>query len=98
MLMILCPYCHSIRAEIEFRNVGAAHISRPNDPEATTDGQWGEFLYLRNNPKGRIAERWLHIHGCGRYFNAIRDTASDSFLTTYKSGEPRPETTPETSP
>lgn len=94
MLMILCPYCKVNRAEIEFRNVGAAHIARPNDPEATTDSQWGAFLYLRDNPKGRIAERWLHIHGCGRYFNAIRDTVSDGFVATYKSGEPRPEVSP----
>ncbi len=90
MLLILCPYCQSRRAELEFRNVGAAHISRPSDPQTTTDAQWGEFLYQRDNPKGRIAERWLHIHGCGRYFNAIRDTISDVFVTTYKSGEPPP--------
>lgn len=94
MLMIFCPYCQSNRAEIEFRNVGVAHISRPDAPEATTDAQWGAFLYLRDNPKGRIAERWLHIHGCGRYFNAVRDTVSDAFVTTYKSGEPCPEVAP----
>jgi sarcosine oxidase subunit delta len=36
------------------------------------------------------AERWRHINGCGRFFNALRDTVSDRFLTTYKAGEARP--------
>ena len=30
-------------------------------------------------------------HGCGRFFNAVRDTVSDKFLTTYKAGAPRPD-------
>jgi sarcosine oxidase subunit delta len=37
------------------------------------------------------AERWRHVHGCGRFFNAMRDTVSDRFLVTYKAGEARPE-------
>jgi sarcosine oxidase subunit delta len=35
-------------------------------------------------------ERWRHARGCGRFFNAIRDTTTDFFVTTYKVGE-RPE-------
>ena len=42
------------------------------------------------NPKGIILERWRHTHGCGRYFNAARETVSDKFLMIYKSGEKRP--------
>jgi sarcosine oxidase subunit delta len=38
-----------------------------------------------------IFERWRHIHGCGRFFNAARDTVSDRFLLTYKAGEPKPD-------
>jgi sarcosine oxidase subunit delta len=39
------------------------------------------------------------MHGCGRFFNAARDTVSDKFLTTYKAGEPKPDldATPATS-
>src|SRR3546814_15581106 len=44
-------------------------------------------LYMRANPKGHHAERWRHIHGCARFFNAIRDTRTDHFLATYKVGE-----------
>jgi sarcosine oxidase subunit delta len=46
---------------------------------------------MRDNTKGVYAERWRHIHGCGRFFNAVRDTVSDKFLTFYKAGEPCPD-------
>jgi sarcosine oxidase subunit delta len=45
---------------------------------------------MRSNTKGVYAERWRHARGCGRFFNALRDTTSDHFLAFYKTGEPRP--------
>ncbi len=36
------------------------------------------------------AERWRHTHGCGRFFNALRDTTTDHFLATYRVGEKPP--------
>jgi sarcosine oxidase subunit delta len=90
MLLIDCPYCGK-RPEIEFAYGGEAHIARPADPSALDDEQWAAFLYLRSNPKGLHAERWRHLHGCGRFFNALRDTASDFFVATYKIGDPRPD-------
>jgi sarcosine oxidase subunit delta len=89
MLRIACPYCGP-RAEIEFRNGGQAHVVRPADPMALDDEAWAGFLYLRANPRGRHAERWLHAHGCGRWFNAIRDTVSDRVIATYPAGEGPP--------
>ncbi len=91
MLLIACPYCGE-RPEIEFAYGGEAHIARPADPSKLSDDEWAEFLYMRTNPKGPHAERGRHANGCGRFFNAVRDTVSDFFVTTYKSGEPRPET------
>ena len=81
MLLIRCPYCGE-RPEIEFRGGGEAHIARAADPSQLTDEQWADFLFFRNNPKGRHAERWLHIHGCQRWFNAVRDTVTDRFEKT----------------
>lgn len=52
--------------------------------------EWVDYLYHRTNPKGEHAERWRHIHGCGRFFNALRDTVSDRIACVYKAGEPRP--------
>jgi sarcosine oxidase subunit delta len=79
------------RPEIEFRHAGEAHIARPLDPSQLADGQWSEFLYMRSNPKGLHVERWRHVHGCGRFFNAVRDTVTDKFLATYKAGEAKPD-------
>ena len=70
--------------------VGEAHIDRPADPSALTDEEWRDFLFIRTNARGTHFERWRHI-GCGRFFNAARDTVSDRFLTTYKAGQPRPD-------
>jgi sarcosine oxidase, subunit delta len=91
MLLITCPHCGP-RAEIEFRCGGEAHIARPSDPSQLSDEQWAEFLFYRSSPKGVHAERWMHAHGCQRWFNAVRDTVSDRILATYPAGSPRPDT------
>ncbi|HVL72000.1 MAG TPA: sarcosine oxidase subunit delta [Beijerinckiaceae bacterium] len=90
MLLIPCPHCGP-RPEIEFRYAGEAHIARPADPSTLSDAEWTEFLYLRTNPKGLHFERWRHLHGCGRFFNAARDTVSDRIERTYPAGEGKPE-------
>ena len=89
MLLIQCPYCGA-RPEIEFRFGGEAHIARPLDPSQCDDAQWAEFLYMRSNPKGIHHERWRHVHGCGRFFNAVRHSLSDEFLATYAVGADKP--------
>jgi len=86
MLLIRCPYCGA-RPEIEFHHAGEAHITRPENPAATSDAEWTEFLYFRTNPKGQHTERWRHTHGCGRFFNARRDTVTDRFSKTYRTDE-----------
>ncbi len=91
MLLIACPYCKMERPELEFRYGGEAHMARTADAAATSDAQWADYLYMRSNPKGVHVERWRHTHGCGRFFNAVRDTVTDRFLTTYKAGEPKPD-------
>ncbi|MGH7154494.1 MAG: sarcosine oxidase subunit delta [Acetobacteraceae bacterium] len=90
MLLIPCPWCGP-RPENEFHYGGEAHIARPPRPSELDEAAWADFLYFRTNPKGVHAERWRHVHGCGRFFNAVRDTVSDRVLATYKPGEPRPE-------
>jgi sarcosine oxidase subunit delta len=90
MLLIPCPFCGP-RPELEFRYGGQAHIARPENPAALTDDQWAEFLYRRDNTRGVHAERWRHVHGCARFFNMVRDTTTDRIVTTYKTGEARPE-------
>jgi sarcosine oxidase subunit delta len=86
MLPIDCPHCGP-RAEIEFRHAGEAHLVRPG-PDVS-DADWTRYLYERHNPRGATAERWRHVHGCGQYFNAVRDTYTDRIERTYPAGEPR---------
>ncbi len=90
MLLIHCPYCEDERPELEFANAGQAHIIRPSDMSEMSDEEFENRFFIRHNPKGINLERWRHIHGCGRFFNAIRSTVSDKFVKVYKAGEPRP--------
>jgi sarcosine oxidase, subunit delta len=89
MLLIVCPFCGQ-RPEIEFTYGGQAHLARPHQPAQLDDQAWAEFLYMRTNTKGVYAERWRHSRGCGRFFNALRDTSTDHFLAFYKTGEAQP--------
>jgi len=86
MLLIPCPWCGP-RPENEFHHGGEAHIVRPAYPASTSDAEWADYLYNRSNSKGSHAERWRHIHGCGQFFNCIRDTVTDRIVTTYRPGE-----------
>ncbi len=88
MLLIECPYCREARPEVEFQYAGEAHILRPHANAAVTDAQWAQYLYFRSNPRGLHRERWRHIYGCARFFNAVRDTVSDAIVRTYPAGEP----------
>jgi sarcosine oxidase, subunit delta len=89
VLLIECPYCGE-RPEAEFVYGGQAHIARPQQPADLSDQQWTDYLYRRDNTRGPHAERWRHTHGCGRFFNALRDTTTDHFLATYLLGDTPP--------
>ncbi|MBS3649917.1 sarcosine oxidase subunit delta [Pseudaminobacter sp. 19-2017] len=91
MLLIRCPYCEEERPELEFRHGGEAHIARPTNIAEIADEDFEKFFFIRSNPKGIVFERWRHVHGCARFFNAVRNTVTDKFLMTYKAGEPRPQ-------
>ena len=88
MLLIDCPFCGP-RAETEFHCGGEAHILRPEP--AVSDATWENYLFCRQNIKGVHAERWVHNHGCARWFNVLRDTVSDRILAIYPMGEKMPD-------
>ena len=90
MLIIDCPWCGP-RAESEFAYGGEGGIARPMATEAMSDEQWGDYVFMRKNPKGLHHEQWRHASGCGKWFNALRDTVSYRFHGTWKIGaEPPP--------
>ena len=48
------------------------------------------MFFIRSNQKGIYYERWVHSHGCKKWFNAVRNTSTDEILLTYKIGETPP--------
>ena len=75
MLLINCPWCGA-RAESEFTCGGEADIARPLNPENLTDAEWGEYVFMRRNPRGLHREQWHHSFGCRRWFVLERDTVT----------------------
>jgi sarcosine oxidase subunit delta len=86
VLLIECPWCGR-RDEVEFRYGGQAGIAYPPDPDALSDEQWADFLFMRDNPKGWWTERWFHRAGCRRWFNVVRNTATYELRGSYPIGE-----------
>jgi sarcosine oxidase, subunit delta len=82
-----CPYCGT-RDENEFVFGGPSHLERPG-PEVD-DATWTAYLYFRDNPVGIQCERWLHLYGCGRWFNLARNTLTHEILRSYRMADPKP--------
>ncbi|MBI1383898.1 MAG: sarcosine oxidase subunit delta family protein [Rhizobiales bacterium] len=89
MLVIECPHCGP-REQEEFSYGGEAHIARPTNSADLSDAEWAEYVFMRSNTKGVFAERWMHAAGCRKWFNVIRNTATDRILAVYAQGAPRP--------
>ena len=85
MLRIACPWCGE-REELEFSYGGQAHIAYPKDPHALSDAEWAQFVFMRDNPKGVFLERWVHSHGCRRWFNVARHTVTHEISAVYTPG------------
>ncbi|MCH9780369.1 MAG: sarcosine oxidase subunit delta [Alphaproteobacteria bacterium] len=88
MLHLTCPHCGD-RELSEFACRGEAHVVRPQ-PDCTEE-EWGEYLFYRDNPKGFLREQWIHAAGCGAWFYAIRNSATDIAVTSYLPTEPKPD-------
>ena len=77
-MRIDCPHC-GLRPVEEFTMKGDASLVRPApvDP-ATMDkaqqAQWHDYVFLRDNPKGRFAEYWHHAGGCRAWLVVERNT------------------------
>jgi sarcosine oxidase subunit delta len=87
MLRIDCPFCGE-RDEPEFTFGGPGHITRPD--HSVDDATWARYLFIRDNPVGIQYERWLHVYGCGRWFNMARDTLTHEIVAVYRMGDPKP--------
>jgi len=89
MLIIDCPWCGP-REQTEFSCGGEAHIVRPAEPDALSDEQWADYLFMRKNTRGLHLEQWVHTYGCRRWFNLARDTVTYRIAAVYKPSEAAP--------
>ncbi|MGH6613322.1 sarcosine oxidase subunit delta [Sphingomonas sp.] len=89
MLLIACPWCGP-RDEVEFRCGGQSHITRPEPYNQVSDEAWGDYLFTRANPRGIHFERWVHVSGCGQWFNLARDTLTHEIKAVFRMGEAAP--------
>jgi sarcosine oxidase subunit delta len=87
MLLIECPWCGP-RDDVEFSYGGESGITRPIDPSALSDGEWADYLFMRNNKRGTHCEQWCHSAGCRRWFNLERDTVTNRISSIHRNGEP----------
>ena len=81
MLILTCPYCGVHADETELAPGGEAHIKRFG-PDST-DQEFHDYLFAKENPKGVHLERWRHANGCGKWFHAARDTMTLEVFGTY---------------
>ena len=42
------------------------------------------FIYFRDNPRGKHSELWHHVAGCRQWFKVLRDTSSHEIFKTAK--------------
>ncbi|MFF0946732.1 sarcosine oxidase subunit delta [Rhizobium leguminosarum] len=71
--LISCPHCGA-RPKEEFSIRGDAGLARPA-PDADAEA-WFDYVYLRDNPRGRHSEYWHHSSGCRRWLIVERDTVT----------------------
>ena len=73
-MLIKCPYCGS-RPRKNSPISAMRRSKRPTSNDPSTMDQWFDYVYLRDNPKGRMHEYWHHSGGCRSWLVVERDTA-----------------------
>jgi len=86
-MRIPCPYCGE-RDSDEFVYRSDAAPSRPN-PEAG-QAAFHDYVYLRQNPAGKIREHWYHANGCRHWLVVERDTFTHIISNAVIAGEANP--------
>jgi sarcosine oxidase subunit delta len=82
MFILYCPFCREAREEEEFSYAGEAYIVRPENPETADDAVWGNYVFMRKNPKGWHWEQWQHS-ACRKVLAVKRNTATHEIAGTW---------------
>jgi methylglutamate dehydrogenase subunit B len=80
-MLINCPHCGTRPVE-EFTFLGDARPRRPTPNDASTMEQWVDYVYLRDNPRGRFDEYVHHSGGCRAWLVVSRDTQTHEIFAT----------------
>ena len=88
MMILTCPCCGVAGEETEFHQGGEAHLTRRGPGASET--AFHDYLFAKENPKGVHLERWRHVHGCGKWFIAARNTATLEIYGTYSAQTTEP--------
>ena len=88
MLTLHCPCCGVDACESELAAGGEAHLKRFGP--GSSDAEFENYLFGRDNPIGVHFERWRHAYGCGKWFLAARDTQTLEVLGTYSAQTKNP--------
>ncbi len=80
-MLITCPHCGTRPVE-EFTFLGDAKPQRPTSNDPASMDQWFDYVYLRDNPKGRFDEYVHHSGGCRGWLVVSRDTQTHEVFGT----------------
>jgi methylglutamate dehydrogenase subunit B len=87
-MLIKCPHC-GIRPVEEFSFLGDADVVRPQSTDPSTMEQWFDFVYLRENPRGKFNELTQHVSGCRAWLVVSRNTETHEVYGTVTAREYR---------
>jgi sarcosine oxidase subunit delta len=73
-MRIPCPVCGERPSE-EFTYRGDARPVRP-PMDSSDQGAWVDYVFFRDDERGRIKEQWQHTIGCRAWIVVDRDTAT----------------------
>src|SRR3546814_12527722 len=73
-MLIPCPHCGP-RDVGEFTYGGDATNERP-DPGSAIAADWCDYVFYRDNPRGRHIEHWHHGQGCRLWLQVASDTGT----------------------
>src|SRR3546814_1378302 len=74
-MLIPCPHCGP-RDVGEFTYGGDATKERP-DPGSAIAADWCDYVFYRDNPRGRHIEHWHHGQGCRLWLKRSEEHTSE---------------------
>ena len=80
MLILTCPNCGVTGEETEFHAEGEAHLKRYGP--GSSDAEFHDYLFIRENPKGWHTEWWHHVAGCRQWVKVVRNTFTHEISST----------------